>query len=96
MQQQAFALPFKDQTLHGDHWIGRLQVISAEHDAVVPTAIPARYAREALAAASCHHHVIADAGHDLSAHFALHPPARVRAYDLLASLIRGTIAPIPS
>lgn len=75
---------------------GRLQVVSAERDAVVPAEIPARYAREALAAAASHHHVISGAGHDLNAHFALHPETRVRAYDLLASLIRGTIDPIPS
>jgi len=73
-------------------YAGRLQVISAELDAVVPSDIPARYARESLVAAACHHHVIPGAGHDLSVHFTRHPEARDSAYDLIAALIRGTIA----
>lgn len=71
---------------------GHLQIISAEHDAVVPAAIPARYEREALEAASVHHHVVQGSAHDLSIHFEEKPAARDIAYGLLAQMISRTIA----
>jgi pimeloyl-ACP methyl ester carboxylesterase len=72
---------------------GRLQIISAGADAVVPAEIPQRYFDAALHCASRHHEVIAGSPHHLDAHFAQAPQDRTRAYDLLAQLAIGAIIP---
>lgn len=71
---------------------GHLLVLSAEHDAVVPAEIPARYVGEAVQACSRHHHVVPGAGHDLSRHYDQHPEARHPAYAAIAALC---LAPWP-
>lgn len=69
-------------------YAGRLLVLSAQHDQVVPAEIPLAYQARAVRAASREHHVVTGAGHDLSAHYAAHPEARHLAYEAVARLCR--------
>lgn len=68
---------------------GRVQIVSAELDAVVPAAIPCQYLQACRLAAMRHHQAISGAGHDLSTHFDTRPQDRTLVYDRLAALIRG-------
>jgi len=72
---------------------GRVQIISAALDAVVPATIPCQYLQACTLAAMRHHHAVCGAGHDLSAHFARRPEDRVIVYDRLAMLILGDAGP---
>ena len=72
---------------------GRLQIISAGADAVVPAEIQQRYFEAGQQCASRHHEIIADSPHQLDAHFAQAPQDRTRAYDLLTELAIGAIIP---
>lgn len=75
---------------------GRLQIASAELDAVVPAPIPCQYLQAGKLATMRHHHVIQGAGHDLSAHFAKRPEDRTTLHDRLAALIRQSVDPLDS
>ena len=72
---------------------GRLQIISAGADAVVPAEIQQRYFDAARHCASRHHEIVAGSPHDLGKHFAQVPQDQTRAYDLLAQLAIGAIIP---
>jgi len=72
---------------------GRLQIIAAGADAVVPAEIQQRYFDAAQHCASRHHEVIKNSPHQLDTHFAQAPQDRTRAYDLLAELAIGAIIP---
>lgn len=72
-------------------YTGDLLVVSAEHDLSIPAEIPARYCAGARNARSARHHVVARAGHDLSAHYNAEPAARELAYrDIAALCLRRT------
>jgi len=73
---------------------GRLQIISAGADAVVPAEIQQRYFDAAERCVSRHHEIVAGSPHDLGKHFAQAPQDQARAYDLLANLAIGAIIPI--
>lgn len=65
---------------------GRLLVLSADEDAVIPPEIPPRLYEAAAAAAWRRHHRIAGAGHKLDLHFAQRPEDRDTAYGQIAEL----------
>lgn len=65
---------------------GQLLVLSAQRDGVVPSEIPERLFDAAVLTSSRQHHVVSDAGHDLSAHYDIHPAARSMAYGAIAAL----------
>ena len=99
---QAFSVPFGPQFSavlraprsweHSDAfdlvstYTGDLLVISAEQDLSIPHEIPRRYCAEARKARSTKHHIVARAGHDLSAHYDAEPAAREMAYRDIAAL----------
>lgn len=65
---------------------GRLLVLAAGKDVVIPAEIPGRLYQSAQHASAREHHVVAESGHDLGAHYALHPPARLQAYAAILHL----------
>lgn len=67
-------------------YAGHLLVLSAEHDQTIPSEIPHKYFSEAKRCVSCRHHVVAGAGHNLSAHYEKEPKAREAAYAEIATL----------
>ena len=73
---------------------GRLQIVSAGADAVVPAEIQQRYFDAAGQCASRHHEIVVGSPHDLGKHFAQAPQDQTRAYGLLAKLAIGAIIPI--
>ncbi|MBV8500209.1 MAG: alpha/beta fold hydrolase [Paucibacter sp.] len=70
---------------------GRLQIVSAGADAVVPAEIQQRYFDAASGCASRHHEIVAGSPHHLDQHFERAPQDRTRVYDLLAGLTIGAI-----
>ncbi|UVJ42373.1 hypothetical protein NVV94_17225 [Pseudomonas sp. LS1212] len=64
---------------------GKLLVISAEQDSIIPSGIPCRLTERAERCSSAEHHCIRNADHDLAKHFNKHPEAR---YSTLASILR--------
>jgi pimeloyl-ACP methyl ester carboxylesterase len=61
---------------HIESFKGKLLVISAEKDAVIPSEIPCRLVEKAKNCISAEHHCIRKAGHDLAAHFTRSPQSR--------------------
>ena len=68
---------------------GRLLVLSAEADAVIPPEIPPRLYEAAAQASWRAHHCIPEAGHKLDAHYAQRPEDRQRAYARIVELCGG-------
>lgn len=68
---------------------GRLLVLSAEADAVIPPEIPPRLYEAAAQASWRAHHRIPEAGHKLDAHYAQRPEDRQRAYARIVELCGG-------
>lgn len=65
---------------------GRLLVLEAGQDTVIPAEIPDRLYQSARHARAREHHVVKASGHDLSAHYAEHPLAREQAYQSILRL----------
>lgn len=55
---------------------GKLLIISAEKDMIVPAEIPCKLIELAKNCLDAEHHCIRHAGHDLDAHFSIHPQSR--------------------
>lgn len=59
-----------------ENFRGKLLVISAEKDNVIPAEIPCRLIERARNCLNAEHHCIRQAGHDLGTHFNKHPESR--------------------
>lgn len=59
-----------------ENFKGKLLIISAENDQVVPAEIPCRLLERAKNCLNAEHHCIRNAGHDLGRHFRNHPQSR--------------------
>lgn len=55
---------------------GKLLIISAEKDAIIPAEIPCKLIERARNCHNAEHHCIRHAGHDLGTHFSKHPQSR--------------------
>ncbi|MCU6389348.1 alpha/beta hydrolase [Enterobacter quasiroggenkampii] len=96
----AFAVPFgerfstlirkQDSWKHSDgfdivkYYRGRLLVVSAEHDHIIPHEIPHKLFSNAISAQWKHHHIVPDCTHDLGRLFNENPNRR---YMLLGSIL---------
>lgn len=66
---------------------GKLLIISAENDRIIPADIPCRLLERANQCSEAEHHCIRQAGHDLSTYFSDHPACRNMALNSILRLL---------